>query len=312
MRLRRSCEKSTSRPSWYGNAVLFENPVNWVNQILTRKWAALATRVNPSWLPVAVGGRTVKRFQEHGCGSYGCVLPTAKPSIVLKLTTDVSEAAFVAYVLRSKEESDGLVRYFKILALADESHRNRPVFAIWREEANDVGTIAKSIPYTETDRIAKSLRYMQKVANLMRDTFKRMKATYEYNLVVSGQPLDPTYFTKQLDQYAEWATQFPHGRDQAMDVARISNYKGIQRIAVARAAYQYHAEEMYSTQHQSLLGDAFMTYLHEDIVLADVHMGNVGMPLDTDRVGSGEPIIVDPGHAFAFDGKLDRPSIETV
>lgn len=265
--------------------MLLSNPVAWVDRALTRKWSALTEQVPESWLPIPIGGRKVKHFQEYGSGHYGSVYPTGKPGLVMKVTSDPTEAMFVAHVLRTKTESDGLVRYYKVFALEGESRRERPTFVLWRDEATHVGEVRVLLGVTINNQIFTYLSYMQEVANVMRDTYKRLRRNHE-----------PKQILSELDRLSDWAQ-----RDK-----KYIHFKGIQRLAILHSQYRYTAEEMSSTQHVALLGDAFLTYLREDITLADVHMGNIAIPLDTDRVGSGEPIIVDPGHAFSLRGDLER------
>ena len=147
----------------------------WSDKILTKHWAALEARVGAAWMPVAVaehkGLAAVRRrlpyaqdaeramleerisklerrkknlgFREYGCGHYGCVMPTATPGLVIKVTTDATEAAFVAAYLSMppRERPAGIVPYHRIIAIRSESHMKRPVFVLWRDEAQHVGKI---------------------------------------------------------------------------------------------------------------------------------------------------------------------------
>jgi hypothetical protein len=137
------------------------NPISWVDQALTRKWDAITARVRPEWLPRQISGKKVRHFQEYGCGHYGCVYPTTQPGIVFKVTSDPTEAFFVAYVLRTKQQVDGLVGYHQVLAIEGESRRNRPVFVIVRDEAMHVGNVREVLDERETHRLRFSLYYMQ-------------------------------------------------------------------------------------------------------------------------------------------------------
>jgi hypothetical protein len=283
--------------------VLLANPIAWVDRILTSKWTALASHVGNDMMPVpisAAGKSKRKRFQEYGCGSYGCVLPTAKPGIVFKLTTDSTEAAFINYVVRHKLESDGLVRYFKVLAIPGSTHQKRPIFAIWREEAQAVGEINRVMHHSYGQMVGR-LSDQQEFARLIQRAvihFKRGQGYHE----------DSRYIIKLIDDWSDWA----YSQELPTSPYRIEDLPATQRIALAVVNYKYNAEVMSSTKHVYLLGDAFLTYMKQNLFLADVHSGNIGIPIDTSQHGPSEPIIIDPGHAFALDDRLEREPVDVL
>ena len=60
-----------------------------------RYWDQMVARVGTGLMPTESDSANWK-FEELGCGHYGCVLATESPGTVIKLTTDMSEAAFVS------------------------------------------------------------------------------------------------------------------------------------------------------------------------------------------------------------------------
>ena len=69
------------------------NDTPWVGQTLRDVMARLENVVDPDWLPHPSSEQKRRlAFAEYSCGSYSCVLPTQQPGVVLKLTTDLSEA----------------------------------------------------------------------------------------------------------------------------------------------------------------------------------------------------------------------------
>jgi hypothetical protein len=71
-------------------------------------------------------------------------MPTiGNPDVVVKLTSDFTEAMFVGHLLSdTPQQETGLVRYDRILALPSrELRRGRTLFLIWREEAQFVGDL---------------------------------------------------------------------------------------------------------------------------------------------------------------------------
>lgn len=107
----------------------------WVDRSLRSLHDALQYAVPPEWLPRF---DVLGKVEEFGCGHYGCVMPTSAEGLVCKLTTDVSEAHFVARALML-EPTSGIVEYKKILWAPALKHRGRPVFVLWRSEAFSVG-----------------------------------------------------------------------------------------------------------------------------------------------------------------------------
>jgi hypothetical protein len=86
-------------------------------------------------MPLVLPG-TKAKFEEYGCGHYGCTLPTNAENIVLKITSDVSEANLARLILAGELDADlldGLVHYHGVVPL-EATYRRRPVYALWREE----------------------------------------------------------------------------------------------------------------------------------------------------------------------------------
>lgn len=116
-----------------------ENP-GWVDKILSDNWSAIERTIPQEWLPVvATKGRTRKTFEEFGCGHYGCVMPTGDESVVFKVTSDESEAAFVVAVKTLGVEPQGLVKYKSIYEIPQATRLRRRVFLIVRDSADEVG-----------------------------------------------------------------------------------------------------------------------------------------------------------------------------
>lgn len=93
----------------------------------------MSDEVPASWLPVP-------GEPELGCGVYGCVYQTADPSVVLKLTSDDTEAEFAQHI-RPMMAPDIAVRYHKTIPLSHKSPRGAWLFLLWRESASHVGDV---------------------------------------------------------------------------------------------------------------------------------------------------------------------------
>lgn len=124
-----------------------ENPA-WVTKILSKHFVELEENIPAKWLPkltkpTVSRGRLTAAMKEYGCGAYGCVLPTLDPAVVLKLTTDDTEAEF-AHTLANKLSAPVVVKYHMTRELPDR-YKGRPSFLLWRDSADHVGEVEQTI-----------------------------------------------------------------------------------------------------------------------------------------------------------------------
>ncbi len=223
----------------------------------------------------------------YGCGSYGCVYPTTDPAIVLKATTDPTEAAFVQ-IAQSLHGPNGfppgIVRYYRIDATS-ETYRGRTAYLIWRESAFDVGQLVVQLEWNKDPYIKRTaveaFTYLGKFlgyAKLVREATQRSS--------------DPVKLQVEAARYADWAWQEINWED---GVDRIkSRYKGPQRFAAAERAALGTAQMLGSTDLFNYVGEALEFYLDRGLLLADVHSGNIGR---VQRPDYGDLVVItDPGH----------------
>lgn len=115
-----------SNPPWVGRAL---EHLSGNLRGIPREWYPILASDKPgAWEAV-----------EYGCGAYGCVVPTHDPSVVLKLTTDDTEAEFASDYSASFPTS--CVRYHRILKTNVRHENNMPLFLLWRDAAEHVGGI---------------------------------------------------------------------------------------------------------------------------------------------------------------------------
>jgi hypothetical protein len=95
----------------------------WVDRAANATWARIvAAAPYPSWVPLHTTKRGGKiTVKEYGCGHYGCVMPTDDPEVVCKITSDATEAVFVAASATLGEPPEGIVRYHGIYELVRSS-----------------------------------------------------------------------------------------------------------------------------------------------------------------------------------------------
>jgi hypothetical protein len=124
-----------------------DNPA-WVTKILAKHYVALEEEIPPKWLPKLTkpgfsGGKLTAAMKEYGCGAYGCVLPTLDPKVVLKLTTDSTEAEF-AQGIADKLSAPVVVKYHLARALPDR-YKQRGAYLLWRDSADKVGQVLEAV-----------------------------------------------------------------------------------------------------------------------------------------------------------------------
>jgi hypothetical protein len=143
----RLLEQLDSRPGLTpnpGRGAYVTNPP-WVAEVIAASYETLEDTIPPAWLPRLVelgvqGKRLGAEVIEYGCGVYGCVIPTVDPKVVLKLTTDATEAEFAA------DFADNLaapvcVKYRMVIKTRARYEGSR-VYLLWRDSAQHVGQMA--------------------------------------------------------------------------------------------------------------------------------------------------------------------------
>jgi len=292
----------TEDPRYYEKLEMIENPP-WSDRALKQNWGAIKTAAYSQGLPMPEGDIERWKFEELGCGHYGCVIDTEDPGIVFKLTSDPTEAEFIQ-LAEPLGWPEGIVKYYAIVPL-DFTFRKRTVFAIWREEAFDVGQLSPGYGADNRDyevRLRREfelqlLRYKDHAARF-RDGFKKSKdpqALLEKSKQLEDWAWD--YISEYSDMAVDGRPSSPYGnypRNYSID-----NFRGAERMALSWRACQYIAEMMGSTDMMQYVGEAFGFYMDNGFLLADVHIGNVGKVAREDYY---KPIwvITDPGHVVVL------------
>lgn len=138
------------------------NPA-WVTSALAVSYDLIEAQVPSAWLPrfsdVRPGPRShvLADLAELGCGGYGCVLPTHDAKVVLKVTTDTTEAEF-ATTLANELVAPVCVHYHLVVRLAAR-HRGEPIQLLWRDAADRVGKVAEDLGETMERRVNEQKEY---------------------------------------------------------------------------------------------------------------------------------------------------------
>lgn len=274
----------------------------WVDKNLRQYWDKIGDEVSPDLLP-RLEPHEKFYVEEYGCGHYGCVMPTNRPGIVAKLTSDPTEAYFVAAALQIGEFPEGIVRYTRIFQLEGASHRKRPLFVLWREEAHDIGFLmGRTANYRfETDLLDDYERRARREFENLLVSFKNNAAKVRMILERSTSREKTLAQAKELEQWAY----------ESFSRGTASHLKGAHAVAMGLRVCEVTAEEMENTYLADLVGGAFTFYLEHGLLLADVHYMNVGK-VDRPDYQNGAIVITDPGHAVALDPKWDQIPIEAL
>jgi hypothetical protein len=267
----------------------------WVDRNLKTFWDRIAAEVPESWMPAVAEEGPRGRFtvEEYGCGHYGCVMPTAEDTIedniVFKLTSDVTEARFVV-MAKELPPTEGIVKYYKIFALPDATHRRRPLFVLWRQGAKDIGLLAfggniaraRKFGYDEyhVRNIREGEQYLFNFLNIARD----VKIKFNAMLKRAGPEGRERVLTEAWNAF-----------ENAPADADPRYYRGVPRIGVGLRQCWDLAMMIANTDVVYPLGIALGHYIDEGILLADVHLNNIGRDIENDQL-----IITDPGHAVEF------------
>jgi hypothetical protein len=291
----------------------FEPNPAWVNRSLAESWDAMQERVGKELMPTEKVGSSGKRrsVEEYGCGHYGCVLPTSRKGLVLKVTSDPLEAHFVASAMKMRAFPDGIVHYAAIYRLPAE-YRGRPVFVLWREEAYDVGRLVwlKNLPGEDPRAMQEfvwHLRVFQTCAGIVKDIVTRAA--------------DQAATLASMKRYEDWARDKVELDDIGEGMGRqhwegqragpFGTLKGAQRAAALVRACAIVAELMEHEPGGPEVGEALDFYLERGLLLADVHLNNVGhVRRDTHE----RPFwaITDPGHAVPLSQARDAVTVNVL
>lgn len=291
--------------------VRHENPA-WLDTAVTRGWSRILRESRG--VPLVQRRRSGRlHVEELGCGNYGCVLPTDRPEIVVKVTVDKSEARFVALTLRSRAlRSAGLTKYYALERLPgarklDWDQKPRAIYALWRAAAHDVGrvelalfrrTIPRKLRRELDDFIVRATRFRDWASELQDIDLDR--EGYLLDDLEAHQRRRPAAMGK-LD--AVPGSHLVSVDDRLVVRLQAAPKGSLLRAGSLLAACRTEATLMasYAPYAGGLVGQTLLDLISDDIVLADVHAGNLGRLEDGPY---GKIVIVDPGHAVFLRRKV--------
>jgi len=274
----------------------------WVDTSFAKLWERIeAASPRPEWMPIRRPGKRVT-MKEYGCGYYGCVMPTSDPTVVCKLTTDVTEAVFVAAVLSFPQKSpvyDGLVRYYAVYELphdvvssivpADRNPEGR-AFVLWREAVDEVGLgREREVVNNHLYNYKKSARSML----MSLDALKHIDGG-GFDKILKFMELPDSVLEGELKAAKPEGT--PEEQARFWTLRYIWFVRSIPPTLVSIGGGRPILSGLKKT----------LTYLYsKGLVLEDLHAGNFGYVKRPGGVGA-ELVITDPGHALPFHKKWTK------
>jgi hypothetical protein len=256
----------------------------------------------PDYNPQVDVSRVTYEWDELGCGSFGCVYAIDKKNVVCKITRDPTEIQFVTTSLKLGESPSGIVEYHRIIQLP-YMYRKKPVYAIWREEAHNVGNLSRYdhrswlvvAAFKSWGSFAKEI--IDKSTMKDKLTMLARRVVYYRDSEFFADPITDWYISVGFDP--ENKRKFYFG--DYFEFVRVfrsefKSIKGIDAAAVAIVFCEKIAEHMWQTPEVNLIGETLMFYLKHGILLADVHQENIGQVIREENYNEPVWVITDPGH----------------
>ena len=274
--------------------VFHQNPP-WTTRAVAKDWDTLEELVGADLMPelskphASRKGELVAKIDALGCGAYGCVLPTNDPSVVLKITTDESEVAFARDVLPTLPETaqKGFTRYLHVHAL-DSKHERRPLYALWRQSAQDVGAIGKARGITD--------RMLGRERKTLLELIAHSWGAAQFALLIFAENDDAgDLYHEALEEKARnvWPYTSESWQDTQEGLESIRD--SATRMGAALSHFELTNEAMDRTSLRRV-GRALNAALRDKgVFVADVHEGNLGRVADEES-GDLVWVVTDPGN----------------
>jgi hypothetical protein len=270
----------------------------WTTRAIAKQWDSLSDLVGPDLMPsltkthASRRGELVAQLDTLGCGAYGCVIETGDPGVVLKITTDASEAEFATKVLPKmpEEAQRGFVKYLQSTTL-DSRHERRPLYALWRQSAESVG------------KLGSGKGPIDRMMGRGRNALVRLIAhSWSASQIALETLLDADDRAGELYDEALHEPRWEY--DAGADADEIASQLDLigseaERLAAALSYFQSANESMSETPLERV-GRALNALLEEGVFVADVHEGNLGKVPGDGAGGDLVWVITDPGNAVVL------------
>jgi len=203
--------------------------------------------------------------REYGCGHYGCVYATDVPGVVFKITTDETEARFIAALidmdLNRADLLPGLTEFYGVFELMGELGGEAQAFAMWREESVATGDAAI------LRLINKNSANMQVRANLRKQLFQTIGFL--------------------MNDYLNWSQLSRQSflESQLQEVLNTARHSGQEMTRV--------------------LAETFLVLAEHGLALTDAHYQNIGLVNRPPPWKWYLPVVTDVGRARFFTTQME-------
>jgi len=244
----------------------FEPNPPWANDVIRTQWLALERAIGDwRFMPFP---RDASAWPPLRSDSLGCTLPTASDAVWLRLTADDREA-FSAESLRQLGTA-GWPTVHAVVQLP-VALRRRPVFAIWRSAATDVGLAdtLRALPGEPEGAVPDRMRLVALVAQYARRVgraqaaFRRSK---DWGKTLAAAAAE-----------AAWAVSEVERRVVTPDV--LDGLRGGRRLALGIAAARATAGAIASLRSGRTLGLSLASAIASGLLPANVSPATLGRAL---------------------------------
>lgn len=240
----------------------------------------IASVMGPPYAPVP----KMVVYETYGCGHFGCVLPTDRANLVLKVTTDPHEA-MAAAILAEAGEKRGVVRYHKVLWVPDRGRRQMKI-----RELREL-KLWKTVPGV--------FLLWREAADFKRVALKKSPAKYLYDAREAVRKIGESTFGQRQQLWKDVAPglESPEGGTR-------------ERLFWKWFRYVNAVESAGKTKEIRSMSDAMLDWSEQwGLLLGDVHQDNVAFAV---RGGKKVPVITDPGVSVLLGPDWDKLSIEAL
>ncbi len=271
------------------------NPA-WSDQIAHKNCDAIQAACKEFKLPEPILTEKCKIEGELGFGEYGAVYSTVDPSVVVKITSDESEAHMIALAISMREvdgiDPKGLVRYDAIFALPNKRDGSQ-TYILWRESAKSIGLFASESSSCEIKDFEDHLIQYYKHAD---EAF--------FMSAAAAKNMDVEEYWAWMKSVVDAANSILDGktRDIPFVVPKFSRY-----LAKAYAA----CEKMEENTKSFWVGECLRTLMKAGLLVGDAHLNNVGV-VERGRCGGSLYVLTDPGHTAPLRRKLSQVEIPMI
>jgi hypothetical protein len=264
-----------------------QNPA-WVTDALAASWETLDDTVPAAWRPIldtvksTADDRLSGRVLEYGCGKYGCVFPTSDPEVVLKVTSDDTEAEFAANLAGTLARPI-CVAYKAVLAL-DQYRDKQRIYLLWRESASRVGELEEvlgehAMDYVAAQHAAAEFAYWSLQGAVTDKAITMWTKRW-------GERVNGWYAHEIRDLYRALI-------DVAIRGSRSPHIQAKSALDLWVKACDLMARQTVVPQLRELGDGMVEVFTQQHILFGDIHEGNLGI---AHRPDGGHWVITDPGH----------------